>query len=111
VFSAFYGLTVSAGFSLFVLPGFVAFMFLFFVPLLSVKNEPPSAVLEESYKKVFKGERTVDMFLVATVVFIAWFIPYLGSIISNLLRVVLVYSMYRVMEGFHEKTESHAGST
>ncbi|AIY87083.1 MULTISPECIES: hypothetical protein [unclassified Thermotoga] len=110
VFSAFYGLTISAGFSLFVLPGFVAFMFLFFAPLLSVKNEPPSSVLEKNYRMVFKGEKTADVFLSAAVVFIVWFIPYLGSIISNLLRVVLVYSMYRVMEGSYEKTESDAGS-
>lgn len=59
---------------------------------------------------VFKGEKTVDVFLAAAVVFIVWFIPYLGSIISNLLRVVLVYSMYRIMEGSYEKTESDTGS-
>lgn len=110
VFSAFYGLTISAGFSLFVLPGFVAFMFLFFVPLLSAKDEPPSSVLEKNYRMVFKGEKTVDVFLAAAIVFIVWFIPYLGSIISNLLRVVLVYSMYRIMEGSYEKTESDTGS-
>ncbi|PLV59967.1 hypothetical protein [Thermotoga sp. KOL6] len=111
VFSAFYGMTLALGFSIFVLPGFIAFMFLLFTPLLSAKYDSVSTVLTESYKMVFNQQRTIEAFLVAGVVFIVWFIPFIGSILSNFLRIVLVYTLFSILEGSYEKTESNPSST
>ena len=110
VFSTFYGVAMGLGFSLFVLPAFVVFMFLFFVPLLSARNDSVSSVLTESYRLVFKKQKTVEVFLAAAIVFVVWFIPFVGSIVSNFLRTVFVYALFYSLEGMtHEATESDSG--
>ncbi|PLV56273.1 hypothetical protein [Thermotoga sp. SG1] len=111
VFSAFYGMTMGIGFSFFVLPAFVAFMFLFFVPLLSARIDSASTVLIESYRLVFKRQKTVEVFLAAAIVFVVWFIPIAGSIVSNFLRTVFVYALFHSLEGMMDETaQSDTGS-